>query len=277
MSAKTKALIAVLLVSVFCIGLAGGYFGAYFVSNKDISSDSDMASDEEEKAVKEQDSKKEIDFTDIVTDAFCKTVPYEYGEYSYRIPQLNYDGNGVDEFNKKMYDELYALYIDSEKESVNLGGEPELAEIKYIWYHTDDVISIVAGTRKTMYHDPQFYVYNFSLSEEKELSKTDIIENEGYTEESFNSKVRDAVQKETDNILEKNYLSSGVDTSQSYSEAIESTLSDERVNQAVTFYNDKGELCVVTYVFSLGGAGMYRHMINLETGTDACDFECGNK
>lgn len=274
MSAKTKALIAVLLVSVFCIGLAGGYFGAYFISNKDISSDSDMASDEEGKTVKEQDSKKEIDFTDIVTDAFCKTVPHEYGDYSYRIPQLNYDGNGVDEFNKKMYDELYALYTDSEAASVNLGGEPQLGDISYTWYHTDELISVVAFTSDNQYYNPQFYVYTYSFSDEKELTKSDIITLEGYTEESFNQKVRENVQKVTDNVLENN---SGVAGESVFREAIDMTLDEEHINKAAPFYNNNGELCCISDIFSLGGAGMYRHIINLETGTDACDFECGNK
>lgn len=274
MSAKAKVLTAVLLVSVFCIGLAGGYFGAYFISNKDISSDSDMASDEEGKTVKEQDSKKEIDFTDIVTDAFCKTVPYEYGEYSYRIPQLNYDGNGVDEFNKKMYDELYTLYTDSEKESVNLGGEPELGDISYVWYHTDELISVVAFTSNNHYYNPQFYVYNYSFADEKELTKSDIITGEGYTEESFNQKVKENVQKVTDHVLENN---SGVAGESVFREAIDMTLDEDHINKAEPFYNSNRELCCISDIFSLGGAGMYRHMINLETGTDVCDFECGNK
>ncbi len=272
LTSKTKAAIAVILVSMFVIGVVGGYSTAYILHNKDTSSAKKDPTAEETDA----EENAEIDFTNLVVDAFNKVQPDDNEDLVYTIPKIDSDRKGVAEFNQRMYDELYGLYEKSEREYEQYGYFRSLAHIKYSWTHKGNTVSILASTHNTEWYNPQFYAYNFSFDKEKELSREEFISECGYTTESFNAKLRETVQNVSDYVLE-NTQNNAESQMTFYNEVIMRTLTDEYINQATPLYNSNGELCAVTYIFSLGAADMYKHIINLETGADECNFDCGYK
>lgn len=240
---------------------------------EDVTLGKEFSDTSEKETEKKENESPSPDEGALVTDAFRETVPGEYGEYTYAIPKINSDKKGAEEFNKRMYDELYAV-CNKTSSAYPSGSSRLISDMKYYWENSGDIVSIIVITNNTEFFYPEYYVYNFSLSQGKELTKDEVIAEAGYTNELFNEKLRETVRKVSDDFLSADPDRS--DTADYYTTVISDTLKDNLINEAKPFFNSRGELCSTAKIFSFGGADMYIHTVNTASDSDCCYGSCIN-
>lgn len=243
------------------------------VSPEDVTLGRENPENEEKATGNSENESIPADSSALVTDALRETIPGEYGERTYAIPKINSDKQGVEEFNKKMYDELYAVCNKTSSASPS-DSSRLISGMEYHWEHSGDIVSIIVITNNSEFFYPECYVYNFSLEQGKELGKDEVIAEAGYTNELFNEKLRETVRKVSDDFLSADPDRS--DTADYYNTVISDTLKDSCINEAKPFFNSHGELCATAKIFSFGGADMYIHTVNISLASDCCYGSCIN-
>ncbi|MCD8115653.1 MAG: S8 family serine peptidase [Oscillospiraceae bacterium] len=201
-----------------------------------------------------------IDYENLVTDAYSES----FGTIRFKIPQINIDSEYVSSINQEIWNVLYEGVVE---EIVTYWEENNYDGSEYIyyeWYVNGDILSLVIESHPADWAWWDYYVYNIEITSGAVLSDAELLSYYGMSEDEYYETVRQALYDYYSELYEEAYEVSG------YDEQLARTISDENVNLAVPFLNNKSQLCIIGRVYSMAGAEYYDHIINLES--DEMDF-----
>lgn len=207
------------------------------------------------------ESKKIEYVNDAYFDSY-ESVYTEYnhttGEYSekttvceYHIPQINIPGEGIQQINQELYTDLVAKTKQS-IESMEQYGTAEVYGISYKWMANGDIVSVVLHIRYgAEYGGSRYMVHNVSISGGRTISDEELFAAVGITKEEYLIKARGVIKKEFWAIA------SGFDGQIRESEYAyqmeELTLSQESIDRAMPYLNEKGQLCIIACRYPIIG------------------------
>lgn len=201
-------------------------------------------------------------YVPIVSDAYSAVV-YDDSlseNYYYHIPQIKLRKNITSEVNEKIYKELKGILDDEVYSYINIGSHASLSEMQYDFGEKDNMVSIIVKTMEMHMYNPQYYVYNISSENGKELSVDELVGGYNMSIDAFYDLVKGTIKKYWD-AQQSGLLNSGFSKTE-YDKLVQRSLEDENIKAAVPYINSKGELCVVVYIYSPAGAGGYSHILN---------------
>lgn len=210
-----------------------------------------------------------IDYENLVTDAYADEITGEYGDCIFAIPQINIAGGAIEAVNKEIWDELYVGVVEEIQTNLPyVGGE----YIKYDWAVKGDILSLWIESHPVDWAWWDYYVYNISVSDRALISKESLLNSYGLGISEYNELVRKALYSSA-----YSSLSVMVDANPDpgtvafANEILSNTTSDANMAEARPFFDKNGCLCIVGLVYSPAGADAYYHIINLE------DFEVSDE
>lgn len=203
-----------------------------------------------------------IDYENLVTDAYADEITGEYGDCFFAIPQINIAGGVIEAVNKEIWDELYVGVVQEIQANLPYIGDEY---IKYDWAVNGNILSLWIESHPVDWTWWDYYVYNISISDRALISKESLLNTYGLGISEYNELVRKALYS-----FAYRSLSTMVDANPDLgtiafaNEILSNTTSDTNVAEARPFLDKNGCLCIVGLVYSLTGADAYYHIINLE-------------
>lgn len=207
-------------------------------------------------------------YVPIVSDAYSAVISDDSlsKNYYYHIPQIKMRKNITSEVNEKIYRELKGILDDEVYFYINKGRHPSLSEMQYAFGKKDKMVSIIVKTMETNRYNPQYYVYNISSENGKELSVDELVGGYNMSIDAFYDLVKGTIKKYWD-AQQSGLLNSGFSKTE-YDKLVQRSLEDENIKKVNPYINSEGDLCVVAYIYSPAGAGGYFHILNTTNGTE---------
>ncbi|MCD8009089.1 MAG: hypothetical protein LUF68_09220 [Clostridiales bacterium] len=176
-----------------------------------------------------------IDYEYLLTDAYCES----FRTIRFMIPQINIDSEYVSSINQEIWNVLYEGVVE---EIVTYWEENNYDGSEYIyyeWYVNGDILSLVIESHPADWAWWDYYVYNIEITSGAVLSDAELLSYYGMSEDEYYETVRQALYDYYSELYEEAYEVSG------YDEQLARTISDENVNLAVPFLNNKSQLCII--------------------------------
>lgn len=223
------------------------------------------------------DVSRSIDLDNLVTDAFMEECAYsvpinnntnmdEKTEIicTYRIPQINLEGNEIEQINKKIYDAFYPAVENSIKEINEYGYPVTSEEVLYYWALNDDILSLVVRNSNVVNNDYTYMVFNISIFSGAEVSNDEILKKAGLTKEQFYEKAKQVLgssfwepwDRQNENFKNQSFV-------EFFNDRLQKTISDENIAQTYPYINEKGELCIIAKKYSVAGGDYYWWDLNM--------------
>ncbi len=205
----------------------------------------------------------------LVTDAIAEdlTYPGHSDIYTYRIPQINLDGADVAQINAEIM-ALHGGYLNEAHQQSAAGDryiEVRYGEISYVYYISNDVLTLVIDTYK--YPEStgrdECVIYSVDMNDNSRLTGQELYTRKGFDEGSYIVAAQTAIQYYFSDVYMVGVPNRSEFEGQLAQASAESS-TVENIMTAVPFYNKKGDLCIRVSLVSLAGAGHYDHMLNLE-------------
>ncbi len=219
----------------------------------------------EMKAELKKNQPSDIDYDNLVTEAYSKTVQSGGSSLSFRIPEINLDSPEVEAINNTIYSTMVPYAEEAEtKDSYAL----TCSEISYTWAAYDNILSLVIqsemypnATPRTLYD-----IYNIDITTGTQLNKEELLQIYGMSSDEYFETARTALGSFWWDIygefVHQGAFDNIIDFAQ---EQLSATISDNNVNSLLPFINESGDLCVAGDIYSMAGASKYAHVINLNT------------
>lgn len=198
-----------------------------------------------------------------VTDAVTKTFTFEEMDMEYHVPEIVFDGEGIDYLNEMLYQQIFEdVYVAQVEDALDEYGMPGVAFIVYQWGRSDNFLSIVVTITPYASEGAEFSIYNVDLSTGQLASQTEVLSHFGYTAESFSDRARavmgSVVMDQYASILDDPALQPEFD------DLILRTTSEEYVSEAHPFVSADGKLWMAAPIASIAGADRYLQVIPFE-------------
>ena len=151
---------------------------------------------------------------------------------TYRIPQINLEGNEIKQINKKIYDAFYPAVENSIKE-INEHGYPVTSEeVLYYWALNDDILSLVVRNSNVVNNDYTYMVFNIYIFSGAEVSNDEILKKAGLTKEQFYEKAKQVLgssfwepwDRQNENFKNQSFV-------EFFNDRLKKTISDENIAQ----------------------------------------------
>lgn len=198
-----------------------------------------------------------------VTDTVTKSFIFEEMEMEYHVPEIVFDGEGIDYLNEMMYEQLFEdVYVKNVEEALNEYGMPGVAFMVYQWGRSDNFLSIAVTVTPYASEGAEFSIYNVDLSTGELASQAELLSHFGYTVESFSDRARAVMGS----VVLDQYASIMDDPSlqEVFDDLMLRSTSEEYVNDARPFVGADGKLWMVAPIASIAGADRYLQVIPFE-------------
>ena len=216
--------------------------------------------------------KVEIDYDNLVTDAYCNAILDGDGyKHCYHIPQFNLHGNSAQQINKRIYNQCNRI-LDEVYSSIYEYGWAESMQVVYTWGYRNDLASVLISNQFD-WGGVDYYVYTTSVTTGQEASINELLAVFDMDREEFYDLVHDRLKQYWDERSELRTPSGD----EFFDECVRRTLSDANVYQAIPYINSNGGLSFVANIYSVAGADSYLHLINAEGEIEADYLECTQK
>jgi len=212
-----------------------------------------------------------------VTDAFqdCLYDPRFNLINCYHIPQVLIDGQPAEALNETMYQELFSFLSENVYATYLEIGAPSFTSMRYLYGQNDQIGSIL------LYHCGQlealntYSFYYFSLETGDQLSVPQVLAALELTEAEFYELAQARMHHQFLSMKAHSW-SPEVESSFEKIEDYEArTLAEDNVRAAVPFFDENGELCILTTIhFPGGGNGEYRCLLYLYDDSICPDPTC---
>lgn len=210
--------------------------------------------------------------SDAYSDSVLNTYWSEHIVQCYHIPRINLGGPDMDGTNKQIYQKLYGvleanIYANMDDPDYY----PLISEMAYISGTDNKLVSVVVRVLQTDYDWTDYYVFNVSAQNGKILDKTETLSALGLTDSEFGTLARQAVQYYWDSRADLlDHISSDY-----YQSLLNDSLSDDNIQTAIPWINEKGELCIMIGIYWPAGGGYYYHLLDSAGNDIDADFDCG--
>lgn len=206
-----------------------------------------------------------IDMDLLVTDAYSYIYSSEDGIIEYHIPVINLESDAVEEINEEIWETLYThLMVEGVLEPISGGWSILTYGISYEWSLNGSILSLCTHAMSWFGYD-SYSVYNISVPSGAIVSKDELLQYAGISEEQYKAAARQAIYSDylsyfmLDETMDINdWVDNWVDK-----DLMDVTLSDENIEQAQPFFNATGELCIISGLYSSAGAEYYERLVNL--------------
>ena len=216
----------------------------------------------------------------LVADAHVELIDSGMQICELRVPKIMLDSAAIDAVNAELWEELYEGDIQMTLE-YSVPGQYVMgySSIDYDWAVNGDILSLWVSKDLTEVYNPEFIVYNISVSELRPLSVAEMIAICGLTQQEYDDVIKDALTQFHYEYFNYDAIYAGESSWMDITFAnqqLANTLSDDNLAGAIPYLNADGELCLFCNVYSPGGADCYYHLINIEdyyTGSLTIDME----
>jgi len=257
----------------------GEYDKAADILEQGLSNLEGEAAEELEDLLAQAERMASIDFDHLVQDAYRETIQDGYDTYmehsEWAVPKIMLDGPEIDDLNDEIWDTLFqngiqdALDATEEGYSVGYG-------CSYQWAVNGDILSIWIESHPVPWAWVDFYVYNISIRSGKQLRDRDVYSAAGLSSSKYRQLVRDAAGSQFwENSSDNGQPYVPDDMLDFFYAQLQNTISEENIQQAKPFFNEKGHLCVAIPIYSLAGADYYCHIIDIEDFTLVPNYDQG--
>lgn len=223
--------------------------------------------------------KVEIDYENLVTDAFVEVVHDEYGSgFCYHIPQFNLPDDLARKINQKIYDAGYALLTSAVYPSMQEYGCPDSDGMRYLWGYQGDLACILVEDMG-LWDCASYDSYTISLTTGREVSMEELLAAFGMDREAFYDLVHERLKLYWDEWIEQleSNGNGALVNDEFFKEQMVRTLTYENVHNAIPYINPDGGLSFVAEIFSIAGGDSYMHLINAEGTLEADEPKCNQK
>ena len=188
-----------------------------------------------------------FDYTDRAGNVYKTT---------YLIPRINLVGADADMINKEITEKYYKDFVAAENEQANRSSLT-CDSLGYERFINGNVLSVVI--KRVYYsHSVDYTVYSFNTSTCTLLDSKGVVTAIG---KSY-PEVKDKIRAE----LEKDYVNkyNTANPPQNYKENYEKTLSDDNMEKAKIYINEKGKITAVCKEYASVGNGEFAVVITLD-------------
>lgn len=216
----------------------------------------------------------EIDYSNLVTDAYTETYTDEFGTYVWRIPEITLSGDDIESINNEIWETLFTGAVILNHEGIQKGSTFVAYDvIDYSWAVNGNILSLVITTSDPSTSWTDFYVYNVDITTGSELSRDTLLSTYGYSlddyrklaEQALGSQFWSGWDRDNENFQNNSFISW-------FNDALQKTISQENIDQSFPYINSKGELCIIAKVYSLAGADYYWNNLNISNFTLIPDY-----
>ena len=175
---------------------------------------------------------------------------------TYLIPRINLVGADADMINKEITEKYYKDFVAAENEQANRSSLT-CDSLGYERFINGNVLSVVI--KRVYYsHSVDYTVYSFNTSTCTLLDSKGVVTAIG---KSY-PEVKDKIRAE----LEKDYVNkyNTANPPQNYKENYEKTLSDDNMEKAKIYINEKGKITAVCKEYASVGNGEFAVVITLD-------------
>ena len=220
---------------------------------------------------------EEIDYDNLVVDAYSYEYENEEGEFKYKIPKINLSGDNFSKIN----DEIYKIYssdngyddIETYVKNVENGEYPIVYEIDYSWGVKDDVLSIVIEHRISNNGLTSYDVYNLDINDGSEISNSQVVALSGFSADEYDEKTKQAVGSYFWNNLAHDGFFEDEFGVKSFNDSLKRSLSSEYMDRRTPYFNDNQELCIIVAYRPLAGSDTDFINLNLENFELVADYD----
>ena len=195
----------------------------------------------------------------------------EWEQYEIHIPEIQLSGSysAVNSINREIKEKYLADGEAWASDPSNTTGGRNYGDIKYDWYRNDDVLSLVISASFCNYDGIEYQVYNISVSTGQQLSNSELVSRAGWTEDSYQSSVKEALLSQywekagpaMDSMKSSGDLTEGWIAG--YRSLYENTVSFAQ--EAAPFLGENGDLYIIGSFGVNAGGGSETRRINLSS------------
>ena len=188
-----------------------------------------------------------FDYTDRAGNVYNTT---------YLIPRINLVGADADMINKEITEKYYKDFVAAENEQANRSSLT-CDSLGYERFINGNVLSVVI--KRVYYsHSVDYTVYSFNTSTCTLLDSKGVVTAIGKSYPEVKEKIRAE--------LEKDYVNkyNTANPPQNYKENYEKTLSDDNMEKAKIYINEKGKITAVCKEYASVGNGEFAVVITLD-------------
>ena len=188
-----------------------------------------------------------FDYTDKAGNVYKTT---------YQIPRINLVGADADMINKEITEKFYKDFVAAETEQANRSSLT-CDSLDYERFINGNVLSVVIK-RVYFSHAVDYTVYSFNTSTCTLLDSKGVVTAIGKSYPEVKEKIRAE--------LEKDYVNkyNTANPPQNYKENYEKTLSDDNMEKAKIYINEKGNITAVCKEYASVGNGEFAVVITLD-------------
>lgn len=216
-----------------------------------------------------------IDYNNLVTEAYTETYTDEFETHVWRIPKIMLSGDDVEAINHEIWETMFTGAISENHEAIQHGDSfIPYGVIDYQWAVNGNTLSLFIAKRISHTHWDEYYAYNVDIATGNKLSRDALLDAHGYSLDKYNQLAKQVLGSQfwsdwdrTDEAFQNNDFVSW------FNEALQKTISQENIDQSYPYINNKGELCIIAKVYSLGGADYYWHDLNTVHFTLVPDYD----
>ena len=160
----------------------------------------------------------------------------------YEIPEIQLKGMHPHYVNSCIFARIYGDILEDPK---MFTGPEMLLSAKYEWYVSGDVLSLVIYLG---YAGPwhEYMVYNLSISEQRILEDSEVIQYAGMSEAEYYSKAAACLEKAFKEKNEPHY--NGLHP-ENYASQLEQTVSEYNISKCMPYLDSEGQLNVVGCIY----------------------------
>lgn len=228
---------------------------------------------EDETDILSDASEETIDYENLVTDAYSDVFEYtdgagNSGTYEFHIPQINLEGESIEEINTEIWTLLYDNNLLYVYDWVSSGESLIILGIDYDWTVNGSILSLVVEIEGLVdVGTGDYYIYNVDIIEREKSANSTILDYCGLSEDEYKELVRQALYSCSYDYYEQVYDQMDESTLKFTNDQLSNTISDDNVASALPFINNVGELCILGSIYDVAGPATSLRIINLE------DFE----
>lgn len=205
-----------------------------------------------------------IDYENLVTDAYSKTLESSGKTLSFQIPEIHLDSPEVEQINNDIYTTMMA-YVE-EAETLDIYSLT-CGNASYEWTTCGDILSLIIKYDMYPFTDAYsaYSIYNIHLTTGTQLNTETFLQLYGMSKEEYYETAKMALgsywwDMYYDFTTQENLSDTLIKIAQ---EQLTTTMSTDNIDGAKPYINANGDLCIICRIYTMAGANSTPFSINL--------------
>lgn len=197
----------------------------------------------------------------VIYDALCESGSYtdDVGNtypYLLRIPAIKAPGTDATRLNQEMFTTLYP-YVSDAQNAMAGGFSLVVHTVDYQIHINEQLVSLVCEVDND-WGQRFYHVVNFDAGSYTEVTRAELLQRYGLTEEVFLSKAKDSMEA----YFTANFANIPHDSF--YTDRHDQSVAEQNFGKdCQLFVDDGGKLSMIVKIYSFAGADYYYHIMEL--------------